>query len=128
MCDFESGLRKAIKEIYPQAAINGCWFHYRKCIRKNVNRLGLSKLWIKKARDNDPETALQAKRIYKMISMLPLLPKQQFLAGYKYVQSMASKFKLMKKFAKFFKYFDRTWIAEVRLKNVQFFSKNKSEL
>lgn len=125
--DFETGLRKALRQCYPHTTINGCWFHYVKCIRKKINRLGLSKLWIKKARDNEPETAIQAKRIYKMICKLPLLPKEQFLVGYKHVRSMAKGFKLINKFAKFFEYYGRTWLAEVCLKNV-FFSKNLSEL
>lgn len=66
-----------------------------------------------KARNSDEYAALQAKNIYKMISNLPLLPEENFTAGYKYIHRTATEHKLTKKFDKLFKYFERTWIAEV---------------
>lgn len=111
--DFEAGLRKAIREVYPEAVLNGCWFHYRKCIRKKIIQTGVSKLWNKKERSANPQIASYAKKVYKMVSHLPLLPKELFLAGYKQVKKTATKFKLTKNFGGFFKYYDRTWIAEV---------------
>lgn len=86
--------------------------------------MGISKIWVKKATETDPENAMKAKRIYKMIGMLPLLPHGQFLAGHKYVCAMTRKYKLMNKFAKFFNYYDRTWIAEVRLRNISIFEES----
>lgn len=113
MSDFEAGLRKAIREIYPQSVLNGCWFHYRKCLKKRIIQYDVSKLWNKKERSVNPQIASHAKKIYKMISHLPLLPKEYFLAGYQQVKKTAKKFKLTKKFEKFFSYYDRTWLTEV---------------
>lgn len=113
MSDFEAGLRKALRQMYPEAVLNGCWFHYRKCLRKKIIHFGVSKLWNKKGRSENPQIASHAKKIYKMISHLPLLPKEYFLAGYHQVKKMATKLKLSKNFEKFFQYYDRTWIAEV---------------
>lgn len=114
MSDFEAGLRKALREVYPKAVVSGCWFHFKKCIRKRIKLLGISKLWVKKARESDPVTASNAKRIYKMIANLPLLPKQYFVPGWTYIKNTAIKLRLTTHFKKMFSYFERTWLAEVR--------------
>lgn len=49
-----------------------------------------------------------------MFGMLPLLPPQNFLSGYEYIQKEAAKCKLNESFGIFFAYFDRTWVVEVR--------------
>lgn len=33
MTDFEKGLRKAIREVFPNATLNGCYFHYTQVLR-----------------------------------------------------------------------------------------------
>lgn len=113
MTDFESGLRKALKEVYPKAVLYGCWFHYRKCILRKIKLYGISKLWIKNARNKNPEIALKARRIYKMFGILPLLPKEYFTAGYQHARNRAVEFSLNSTFASFFAYFERTWVVEV---------------
>lgn len=112
--DFEAGLRKALAAAYPRAVLNGCWFHYRKCLLRKIRKFGISKLWSKKAQDKYPKKASNAKRIYQMFGMLPLLPPQNFLSGYEYIQKEAAKCKLTESFGIFFAYFDRTWVVEVR--------------
>ena len=32
MCDFEAGMRKAIRKYYPETTITGCYFHYCKAL------------------------------------------------------------------------------------------------
>lgn len=113
MCDFETGLRKALRDVFPNSAIRGCWFHYRRCIRRRVNFLGISKLWNKAARETDIQKASQAKKVYKVLSCLPLLPKENFSIGYNYTHHITNHFNLKKKFSKLFEYFARTWIVEV---------------
>lgn len=114
MCDFEGGMRKSLKKKYPNASMKGCWFHYCACIRKRARKLGVSKLWNQKSRKENNEAATEAKKIYKMVQSLPLLPEKYFFVGYQYVKCSASKINLDKQFAKLFEYFDRTWIMEVR--------------
>lgn len=113
MFDFEAGLRKALKEVYPNVILRGCWFHYRKCLLKRIKNLGISSYWNKKRRNKDPERASKTKRIYRIVSNLPLLPANHFSAGYQYAKRIASKFKLDKTFEIFFQYFQSTWVAEV---------------
>lgn len=115
MTDFEAALRKALKQLYPKAKLKGCWFHYRKNNLKKIKRLGVSKLWIKSARIENPKVAADARLIYKMICYLPLLQEKQFEAGYLHVLNKAARLKLTKAFSNFFAYFERTWNAEVRL-------------
>ena len=49
MCDFEIGLRKAIKKNFENALLDGCYFHYCKAIWKKIKKL---KLFNKKLRLN----------------------------------------------------------------------------
>lgn len=119
MTDFEKGLRKALSEVYPKTILSGCWFHFRKALLRKIRLYGISKLWNKKARSNNPEKASRAKRIYLMCGMLALLPAKDFTPGYHYIQNEAVKFKLCDAFSKFFDYFNRTWVVEVG-KNVNY--------
>ena len=51
MADFEYGLRKAIKEIFPNFSLKGCYFHYIKNIWVKAKKLGLCrKKYIEKTR------------------------------------------------------------------------------
>lgn len=114
MSDFESGLRKSLKVVYPNVILRGCLFHYSACIRKRAMSLGLLKHWNKKAMEDNPKTALETKKIYKLLLKLPLLPQESFLNGYEYVQKVAKRSRLSKSFENLFKYFNRTWVKEVR--------------
>lgn len=114
MCDFEASLRKALGVMYPKAIINGCWFHFRKCILKRIRLYGISKLWNQNALKTNPELSSQAKTIYRMVGVLPLLPAKDFSSGYLYIRKKVAEFKLCTLFAKFFAYFERTWVLEVK--------------
>lgn len=103
MCDYESGMRLAIRKRWPKVPIRGCWFHFSKAILKRCRRLGLSKL-IKKNEN--------ARVVQKFITSLPLLPPHLFNEGYSCVKSFAAKKRLSKRFALFFRYF-RYWINQV---------------
>lgn len=113
MYDFESGLRKALREMYPTSVIRGCWIHFSACIRKSAKLLGLLKLWNKSARQANSVNASQARKLYKMLLNLPLLPADSFMMGYKHIYQTAMQLNLKTKFTKLFQYFDRTWIVEV---------------
>ena len=43
MCDFEIGLRKAIKNNFESCLLDGCYFHYCKAIWKKIKKLNLFK-------------------------------------------------------------------------------------
>ena len=42
ICDFEKSLIKAVKEEFPEAKINGCFFHFVKALWKKIRSLGLT--------------------------------------------------------------------------------------
>lgn len=41
MTDFESGLKVAIRQTFPNARHRGCYFHYSQAIIREVQKLGL---------------------------------------------------------------------------------------
>ena len=41
ICDFEQSIISAIEVEFPQATINGCYFHYTKSLRRKVGEFGL---------------------------------------------------------------------------------------
>jgi hypothetical protein len=34
--DFEGALIKSIKQVFPRAIVNGCWFHYKKALHRAI--------------------------------------------------------------------------------------------
>lgn len=105
MLDFEMGMRKAIKEVYPYATLNGCWFHYCSAIRRKMIKLGFCK--------QIKNTTSNVRFIYRMIHALPLLPSGMFLNGYNFIKSESQKLKLEKTLRTFFSYFESYWINMV---------------
>lgn len=43
MSDWEPAPRNALKEIYPQMKIYGCWFHFTQCVWRKTQKLGLTR-------------------------------------------------------------------------------------
>lgn len=102
--DFEPAMRKAIRIRYRKAIIRGCWYHYSAAIRKKMleqKLFGLIK-WNHKARI-----------IKVMMQGLPLLPPEEFNAGFSHVKRRAREWNLFAKFKKFFSYFEQFWIPQV---------------
>lgn len=104
MTDFEAGMRKAIREFYPNVALHGCWYHYCAALRRNALRLGLYDLL-----KND----WNARRSYRKLLNLPLLPFNKFIEGFKHIEQETRNFKLHKEFKKFFTYFKNYWLKLV---------------
>ena len=40
--DFENGMKKAVKNVFPGVQVSGCFFHFKKAIWTNVQNLGLT--------------------------------------------------------------------------------------
>lgn len=105
MTDFETGMRSAIKKCFPSAIIRGCWYHYVAAWRKRMRMMGMTKL----LKENK-----NAKKLKKMLMNFPLLPAELFENGYKFIKEQANSWKLFHSFKKFFAYFERQWIYEVK--------------
>lgn len=109
MTDFEAGLRKSIKEIYPKSKLRGCWFHSCKAVRQNAIRLGLYAL----LKNNS-----EAKFIFKSLLCLPFLPENLIMDGYKLIKQRAMENGLMCHMRKFFAYFESYWLVMVNKKKL----------
>lgn len=106
MTDFENGLRAAIKRSYPEATLNGCWFHFTAAIRRRILSLHLYGL----IKDNP-----KASFIYRAILSLPLLPTNLILEGYSIIKRQAKLDALFDHFKAMFDYFESFWLALVSL-------------
>lgn len=102
--DFEQSMRNAIKKVYPNTVLRGCWYHFCAALRKKHLKLGMFKL----LKEND-----LAKQLKKMLMSLPLLPEENFNEGYKHIKSCAENWALTKDFEQIFKYFEQYWFRQV---------------
>lgn len=107
MTDWESGMRCAIRTVFPDSVLNGCWYHYCAALRKKLISFGLYGLLKKNA---------NARLIKQMMLSLPLLPHEMFEEGYAHVKLLAKEYQLGNKFKLFFKYYDNYWIGQVCVK------------
>lgn len=103
MTDFEEGMRSAIKQRWPDVDINGCWFHYKRAVSRNISSLGMKKLL---------DRNFNARMLKRMFLNLPLLPENQTLEGYECIWKFANKKKLNESFANVFTYF-QYWLNQV---------------
>lgn len=105
MCDFEAGLRLSINKCYPNALLHGCWFHFSVCIRSRHIQSNMYKL----ITENQA-----AKKIYRKMQLLPLLPSQSVLNGFDIIKKEARATGLFREFNDIFRYFETYWINLVR--------------
>lgn len=107
MTDFEEGMRKSIKQKWPNVVLRGCWFHFCRAILKRSIKLGL-KRFIKR---NE-----RAKAIRKALMSIPLLPAENIDEGFDSIVKYAKKWRLYSRFSRLFGYFRNYWLGyQVRL-------------
>lgn len=105
MTDFETGMRAAIRKCYPQATLNGCWYHYCAALRRRLCSLQLLRIIAE---------SKKARQIYRKMLSLPLLPKEQIRNGYLLIKQEARQNNVFTLFKSFFDYFDSFWLNLVR--------------
>lgn len=104
MADFESGIRKAIRDFYPNVALHGCWYHYCAAIRRKILKLGLYDLI---------KCDTNARSIYKKFLSLPLLPSNKIIEGLELIVQETRNVRLQKEFSPFLRYFKSFWLKLV---------------
>ncbi|XP_063367845.1 uncharacterized protein LOC134656257 [Cydia amplana] len=72
MTDYETAAMNAISEVFPQAIVKGCWYHYARAIQRKAKKLRITK------RQHD-------KRIVALTQVLPFLPVDLILEGWEYI-------------------------------------------
>lgn len=71
-CDFEEATMFAIKNIFPDINLHGCYYHYNKAVWKKGRTLGLTKSKI-------------LRRQVALSAVLPLLPENCIMEGWFYI-------------------------------------------
>lgn len=109
--DFENGLRAAIRYQYPTTILRGCWYHYCCSLSRHIKRMGNINAII----NSKPEAAL----IKGQLMNFPLLPKNKFSEGYRYIKQQVCDCNLQEELKDLLIYFENTWIRQVKNKDCQ---------
>lgn len=116
MTDYEEGMRLAIKEMWKDVDIRGCWFHFCRAILKRARKLGMMKLLNRKPK---------AWIIIRSLMSLALLTADRINEGYKAIKCYANKIRLLGEFKELFVYFERYWLnSQVCFQFIAYLTKN----
>ncbi|CAI6358348.1 unnamed protein product [Macrosiphum euphorbiae] len=99
MTDFEIGLKNAFSNLYPNATLLSCWFHFVQSLWKNIKRLRYTE-YIK-----NNETA---KMCIKMVMVIALLPINEIELGFQDITNHARLNNV--DLTRFFNYFTNHWL------------------
>lgn len=103
MTDFEIGMRNALRTLYPGSEFFTCWFHLTQAAERNLSKISVLVKLI--------QTNGDARKIYKKLLALPLLPADRIVAAFHKLKIQAlSNFK---QFKPFLVYFERQWLQRV---------------
>ncbi|XP_050430408.1 uncharacterized protein LOC126839253 isoform X2 [Adelges cooleyi] len=100
MIDYESALHKVFSQIYPEAQINSCWFHYVQALQKNIKKMG----YVEQLKQS-----IEAKKCFKMCAALALLPANRVEEGFQEVKNHAANNNVL--LPRFFTYFTSYWLT-----------------
>lgn len=103
MTDYETGLRKTLKTIFPSAKIGGCWFHHNQAVRRKCCSLR------KRFHRSIAQDRNKAK-IYRKLLLLPLLPQNLFQEAFNGLILDADFFECHDFFDSVFKYYQNQWL------------------
>lgn len=102
--DFETGLRKAINETFPNVKLRGCWFHYCAAITKKCHEFGMRTLLF-----SNPT----ARFFKRQIMDLPLLPSSDIIQAYRHIEHSIKNSSFAGDFERFIDYFEGFWLKQV---------------
>lgn len=105
MADYEKSMRKALKKLSPKINVETSWHHFTQNLKQNALRF---REMLKEIRNNSA-----AKEIYNKLHALPLLPAEMIQSTFQSLKSMARAIHPTK-FLKFFRYYERQWLHNVR--------------
>lgn len=103
MTDYESGLRSALRLVYPHSNVRGCLFHYTQAIRKKSKSIPD---FFKNLHRN-----AELESLYNQFLVLPLLPPEKVLTGFNGLKLEAQQNEAV--FRIFLEYYERQWIQKV---------------
>ena len=97
--DFEKAFLNAVKNIFPNSILYGCYFHFRKCMRSKIQELGLTVEY----RENK-----KIKDCLKLSQMLGFLPLDDVIPAFEEFKTLRIEDENVKKF---YTYFENTFLS-----------------
>lgn len=94
--DFEMASMNALKMLFPNIVLKGCYFHWCKNINKKADKLGHSKVYAEK-------------RIIGLTKALALLPSQHIMEGWQFIKALCAGNIEMSQFTK---YVETFWLKK----------------
>lgn len=105
--DFELAERNSIKEVFSGVIVEGCYFHYTKCLWKNAVRKGFALNMNNKTKRPDVHY------IIKQMIALALLPVDKIPETYAKIKKQALlMFPNNSGLKKFLRYYEKIWMSE----------------
>lgn len=101
MSDYERALRNALRTVYPNAQIIGCWFHFCQAVGKHCKKIS----GLKAKLDSD----FGANKLYHKFLTLPLI-RLDLITG-AIALLVAESLQFGPEFATFVAYFQRQWVT-----------------
>nr|XP_047127872.1 uncharacterized protein LOC124808749 [Hydra vulgaris] len=103
MSDFERGLQNALKTTWSENLVNGCRFHFKNAITKQLAILGLQREY---------RHQIQVKKWVRKVSALCLLPANKILVawGSQVIEIAQFSREIKIKLLAFNRYFERYWL------------------
>lgn len=101
MSDYERAMRNALRTVYPNCKIIGCWFHFCQAIGKHCKKIG----GLNAKLDSD----VGAKKLYHKFLALPLVRID--LIAEAIALLVAESLQFGPEFATFVAYFQRQWVT-----------------
>lgn len=97
-CDFETAVMKAVKRVFPNCKISGCFYHYNKAIWRTAKKFNLT-------------LTSDSRKMVRMVSYLPLLPSRFIEDAWNSIIRETDDTEDIRKFKN---YFNKQWIPLVR--------------
>lgn len=102
MTDFETAMRNALRNVYPNIELNTCWFHFCQAAKRKASQL--------QNFSNAVKTNEEIKSAYYKLLALPLLPANDIIPTFQVVKSQVTGLPVVKDF---FNYFEKQWLKKV---------------
>lgn len=105
--DYEMGLRKALRNVFPTATLKGCWFHYCQAMRRKTQTI--------KGFGAIVRNSVECKEWYRKFLSLPLANAEQIEEMFLILKTELLEFPVKQRecLKVFAKYFEKQWMTRV---------------